>query len=69
VLIIEDDGQGIADDVSSEARKGKNSFGLIGMHERAALLKGTFEIESRPGEGTTLITTVPLYKVFAGAAA
>ena len=69
VLIVEDDGQGIAEDVRSEARKGNGSFGLIGMHERAALLKGTFEIESRPGKGTTLITTVPLYKVFAGAAA
>ena len=69
VLIIEDDGQGLADGFDLNAGKSNGSFGLMGMRERAALLKGTFEIESRPGSGTTLITTVPLYKVFAGAAA
>jgi PAS domain S-box-containing protein len=69
VLIIEDDGQGLSDNFYMNAGKSNGSFGLIGMHERAALLKGTFEIESRPGKGTTLITTVPLYKVFASAVA
>ena len=69
MLIIEDDGQGLSDEFNINAGKSNGSFGLIGMHERAALLKGTFEIESRPGNGTTLITTVPLYKVFAGASA
>ena len=67
VLIIEDDGRGITDGDDPSERKGTGPFGLIGMHERAALLKGTFEIESRPGKGTTVITTVPLYKVFATA--
>ena len=69
VLIIEDDGQGLADDFKLNAGKSNGSFGLIGMHERAALLKGSFEVESRPGSGTTLITTVPLYKVLARAEA
>lgn len=34
-------------------------FGLIGMHERAALLDGTFEVESELGHGTTITATFP----------
>jgi signal transduction histidine kinase len=67
VLIIEDDGSGLPEGYNFNAGKSNGSFGLIGMHEIASLLKGTFEIESRPGGGTTLITTVPLYKVFSSA--
>ena len=68
VLIVEDDGSGLPEGYNSNVGKSNGSFGLIGMHERAALLKGTFEIESRAGSGTTLIITVPLFKVLAGAA-
>lgn len=34
-------------------------LGLIGMQERARLLGGTLDIESRPDEGTKVVVTVP----------
>jgi hypothetical protein len=49
VLITEDDGSGLPEGYNFNAGKSNGSFGLIGMHESASLLKGTFEIESRPG--------------------
>lgn len=35
-------------------------FGLIGMHERAALYGGELTIDSQPSEGTTVIVTFPV---------
>ena len=35
-------------------------MGLIGMKERAALLGGTLEIESKPNEGTSVVAVIPL---------
>jgi signal transduction histidine kinase len=52
--VIEDDGQGF--DQSSIR---DDSFGLVGMRERLALLDGTLTVESRPGSGTTLLAYVP----------
>lgn len=54
-LEVEDNGQGFN---LSEFPNG--SFGLLGMEERAALLDGTFAIDSQPGNGTRLAVTVPL---------
>lgn len=36
------------------------SFGLIGMQERIALLKGEMKVQSTIGEGTTLLFKIPL---------
>jgi signal transduction histidine kinase len=35
-------------------------LGLVGMRERTALMGGTLEIESRPGEGTTVYVRIPV---------
>jgi PAS domain S-box-containing protein len=56
IAIIEDDGVGF--DTARAATSGR--LGLIGMHERLALLGGRLEIESSPGSGTTLIARIPL---------
>ncbi|MCD9188318.1 MAG: PAS domain S-box protein [Pyrinomonadaceae bacterium] len=56
VLIIQDDGRGF--NVKNKKTRGKG-IGLIGMEERAALVRGTLEIESAPGEGTTIFVRVP----------
>jgi signal transduction histidine kinase len=38
----------------------KGHYGLVGMQERAALLGGTLQVQSAPGEGTTLRVELPL---------
>jgi PAS domain S-box-containing protein len=60
VLIIEDNGNGFESDIARDSGKKGKGLGLIGMRERTALLGGTLEIESRPGEGTTLYAKVPV---------
>ena len=34
--------------------------GLLGMRERVEMLGGTLKIDSRPGEGTRVSSTLPL---------
>lgn len=53
---ITDDGAGF--DPGQQSRSGH--YGLIGMRERARLSGGTLEIQSQPGEGTTLKLRLPL---------
>jgi signal transduction histidine kinase len=63
-LIIEDDGRGF--DVNSVlgsrrgSEAGNGKLGLYGMRERAALLGGTFTVESTPGVGTTIFVDAPV---------
>ena len=40
------------------ARRG---LGLMAMEERARMLGGTMEIQSREGQGTQLVLTIPVY--------
>ena len=58
VLLIQDDGAGF--DVAEFGRTKLKTMGLVGMRERAGLVGGTFQIESAPGEGTTVYVQVPL---------
>jgi len=57
ILQIRDWGRGFDLD---ELRRDNNRIGIVGMHERAALLGGEFTVESRPGEGTKVLVRVPL---------
>ena len=59
-VIIEDNGCGF--DVGAMAAKtaGHHGLGLDGMRERLQLIGGTLEIESTPGEGTTLFARIAL---------
>ena len=52
VLIIEDNGVGFDPTRTPADRLG---FGLVGMQERAALVGAQLQIESAPGEGTTVL--------------
>ena len=38
----------------------EDNWGLIGMRERADIIDGVLEIESKPGRGTALSLKVPL---------
>jgi signal transduction histidine kinase len=53
-IVIEDDGHGFDPERASE-----DGFGLEGMRERAGLLEGKLQIESRAGAGTTIVAEVP----------
>lgn len=54
MLIVEDDGRGFREEAVSRER-----LGIVGMHERVALLDGTIMIESEPGAGTRLVAEIP----------
>lgn len=54
-LRIEDDGVGF--DVAAAA--GRKTFGLLGMKERAIMLKGEMSISSVPGGGTRISVSMP----------
>jgi signal transduction histidine kinase len=57
VLQIEDRGKGFD---MHQVLVAPESNGLSGIRERAELLRGTFHLNSAPGEGTTLRVQVPL---------
>lgn len=54
-LTVSDDGIGFAPDQTGES----GGLGLISMRERVRQLKGTLELDSQPGRGTTLRAEVP----------
>ena len=53
LLVVEDDGIGF--DTSEAGEPGSGGFGLRGMRERAGLIGASLEIESAPGQGTTVL--------------
>lgn len=54
-LIVEDDGRGF-----TNVPNASSGLGLVGMRERAAAMKGTFEVRTAPGKGTRLTITLPV---------
>lgn len=56
-LVVRDDGVGFDAGAAFDTASG---LGLHGMQERAALLGGSVEIESRPGHGTAVRARVPV---------
>jgi PAS domain S-box-containing protein len=59
-LTVRDDGVGFdLSEARARASRGE-SLGLLGMHERVALLGGSFRIDSAPGQGTTVRAAFPL---------
>jgi signal transduction histidine kinase len=56
ILSITDEGVGFASSAFAPAETG----GLRGMEERARLLGGTLELQSRPGQGTRLVVQLPV---------
>jgi two-component system, NarL family, sensor histidine kinase UhpB len=52
-LIVRDDGRGF------DAGETRDTLGLLGMAERARLVGGKLDVQSRPGGGTSLTLQVP----------
>jgi two-component system sensor histidine kinase UhpB len=63
-VMIQDDGRGFDVQHLLNTKPGlgqERGWGLVGMFERAQLLEGTLEIDSRPGKGTTIHALIPLH--------
>jgi signal transduction histidine kinase len=56
-LTVVDDGRGLPPAVVADGEP--HRLGLVGMEERAALLGGRFQIESRPAQGTQVRASIP----------
>lgn len=56
VLVVEDDGRGFE---AGDARGERSGLGLVGMRERAQIIKGQLEIETSPDGGTSVLLSVP----------
>ena len=59
VLVVKDDGVGFDPRRARRNAGRRPSLGLIGATERVALLGGSLEVESRPGNGTRLSARFP----------
>jgi two-component system, NarL family, sensor histidine kinase UhpB len=56
-LEVADNGTGI----SPDQMRSTTAYGVMGMQERARLCQGELEISGRPGKGTTVSLTLPLW--------
>lgn len=60
MMSIEDDGRGFDTGSVFENTMTGRGLGILGMKERAAQVNGTIKVCSVPGQGTTVLCTVPL---------
>jgi PAS domain S-box-containing protein len=61
-LSVQDNGRGFA----TSAPRRPQSLGLMGLRERAQLLKGTFSLHSEPGQGTRVEVRIPMQNMGGG---
>jgi signal transduction histidine kinase len=61
-LQVRDNGQGFDAEDMANLKRG-HSLGLVSMRERAEQLGGRFEIQSHPGQGTTIVVALPLQEI------
>jgi signal transduction histidine kinase len=59
---VRDDGKGF----DTHAIPTKQSFGLMGMKERALAVSGKVEVASSPGAGTVVLVDIPLFQTNPG---
>ncbi|HEX4945332.1 MAG TPA: PAS domain S-box protein, partial [Blastocatellia bacterium] len=59
-LIVEDDGVGFDPKQHLTPGTTEQGLGIVGMRERASLIGGVVEVESSPGNGTTIFVRVPI---------
>ena len=59
MLLLSDNGKGIPADHKNK----RNSYGMIGMRERAHDLGGTFDVFSIPGDGVAVVAVLPVQPI------
>lgn len=57
---IEDRGAGFSDTEGKDVAVGKTNLGLTTVRRRIREIGGTMDVESKPGQGTRILLTVPL---------
>jgi two-component system, chemotaxis family, CheB/CheR fusion protein len=57
VMVVEDDGVGFEASDKSVRDKG---IGIVGMQERASVVGGELDVESKPGDGTSVYLRMPI---------
>jgi signal transduction histidine kinase len=62
---IKDDGKSFQVDRVLHG-KGRKHLGLLGMRERLEMVGGSFDVESTPGKGSTVIARIPPGKAARG---
>jgi PAS domain S-box-containing protein len=60
VVMIEDNGRGFDAEAALRPSGKEGRLGLLGMRERAAMLGGSFNVESAPGHGATVLVRIPI---------
>ena len=59
-LVVKDNGKGFnAEQVLAQVTADRG-MGLTAMAERVRILRGTLDVESKPGEGTSIMVTIPV---------
>ncbi|MBI5021971.1 MAG: PAS domain S-box protein [Ignavibacteriales bacterium] len=58
IMIVQDNGKGI----TKEEVHNTKSLGILGMHERATIIRGDLDIHNIQGEGTKIVVKVPINK-------
>jgi signal transduction histidine kinase len=61
-MAIADNGKGMESEGSRNAAIKKSSIGLFSIRERMKHIGGSFEIQSSPGHGATMILTAPAWE-------
>ena len=59
LISIADDGRGMAADFDLATLAAMGHYGLLGISERIALLKGRLQVQNRPGGGLSLQVEIP----------
>ncbi len=58
-VMIRDDGKGFDSRAVNDHYDERGSFGLLNMRERARLIGASYDLYSQPGQGTTILLTIP----------
>ena len=59
LVTIRDDGKGFDSRAVADRYDERGSFGLLNMRERARLIGAAYDLYSQPGQGTTILLTIP----------
>ncbi len=60
IIDVLDNGVGFDSEDLSRMQTERGCSGMLNMRERARFLKGTFQLDTKPGEGTKLRITIPI---------